>query len=352
MPRVSRRDTPGSWHHVMSRGIAKRTIFECRDDFRYFLSVLAREVRRGLIEVHAFALVQNHPHLLLCSPVGQLSRAMEHILRSYSRWFNRRRGRDGPLFRGRFKSKRVDSDAYRSLLVRYIDDNPVKAGLALHSAAYPYGSAFLFAQRDRPCWLKRDWIEEEVKAVRGSLRYEPREYGVRFPSRLPATLSEWIEDRLLRRVPREEEFPGLLVPHAQSQIDWMVRKALLADGTEPFRIPLPPGLVKEEWTRLRDEEPGWRWDAGREPGALWPAMQAGLLRHSCALSYREIRVRTGVPDSTTVGRAERHRDRLQHVPEYARRTALVIERVQRRLVAEAEPHRLVAADAAALVQPA
>jgi REP element-mobilizing transposase RayT len=329
----------------MSRGIAKRTIFECRDDFRYFLSLLAREARHGLIEVHAFVLVQNHLHLLLCSPVGQLSRVMERVLRGYSRWFNRRRGRDGPLFKGRFKSKRVDSDAYRSLLVRYIDDNAVKPGLAPHAAAYPYGSAFRYSQRDGPCWLERTWIEQEVKAVRGSLHYEPPDYSVRFPSRLPEALREWIEDRLVRRRPREEEFPELLAPHAHSQIDWMVRKALLADGTEPFRIPLPPALVEAEWARLRDEEPGWPWDAGREPGALWPAMLAGLLRHSCALSYPEIRARSGVPDSTTAGRADRHRDRLQHVPEYARRTAVVIERVERRLVRESYPHRFVAVDA-------
>ena len=253
MPRAPRNDTPGSWHHVMGRGIAKRTIFECRDDFRYFLALLALEVRRGVLEVHAFALMQTHYHLLVRSPLGQLPKAMERVLRNYSRWFNRRRRRDGALFAERFKSKLVDHHAYRSLLVRYIDDNPVKARLAPHSAAYPFGSAFQYAQRQGPVWLERTWVEDEVKGVRGRLEYRPEDYSERFPSRLPGAICDWIDHRI--QSPHTDPIE-LLAPHEQSQIDWMVRKALLADGTEPFRLPLPTSVVEQEFARLRTEEPG------------------------------------------------------------------------------------------------
>lgn len=345
MPRAPRRDTPGSWHHVMGRGIAKRTIFECREDFRYFESLLAREVRCGRLEVHAFALLMTHFHLLVRSPLGQLSLAMERVLRSYARWFNRRRRRDGALFKERFKSKPVDSDAYRSLLVRYIDDNPVKPGLAPHAAAYPFCSAFLYSRPEGPLWLERSWIEGEVKGVRGIARYEPRDYAERFPSRIPDSIAKWIEGRILSRNAPEDEFAELLAPHSKSQIDWMVRKALLADGTVPFELALPPALVEEEWARLREERPGWQYGIARERSALWPAMLAGLLRHSCALSHSEIRARIGVPESTTASRAQRHRLQLDADHDYAMRTALVIERVQRKLDSEAYPHRYRAEDA-------
>lgn len=343
MPRAARRDVPGSWHHVMARGIAKRTVFECRDDFRYFLSLMARAVRRGLIELHVYALLQTHFHLLVRSPCGKLSRAMEYVLREYARWFNRRRGRDGGLFKERFKSKPVDGDAYRSVLVRYIDDNAIKARLAGHAAGYAYGSAFHYARGKGPRWLERGWVEEEVKGVRGSARYDASEYSVRFPSKLPDAVTSWIEDRLLGS--RDEDFEELVAPREESQVAWMVRKALLADGTEPFRLPLPPPLVQEEWLRLRTDCPEWPAAASRQPVALWPTMLAGLLRCACALSYREIRVRMSEPESTIVARIGRHRDRLRHSAEYARRAARILECVQRRLIRESRPHRFVPAGA-------
>ncbi|MHC4957023.1 MAG: transposase [Planctomycetota bacterium] len=325
----------------MARGIAKRTIFECRDDFRFFLSLVAREVRRGTIEVHVFALLQTHFHMLVRSPHGQLSRAMERILRGYARWFNRRRRRDGALFKERFKSKLVDHDGYKALLVRYIDDNPVRARLALHAAAYPYGSAYRYSMPFGPCWLERTWIEAEVSAVGGTAAYDPNEYATRFPSRLPDDIAGWIEGAIVRK---RNEFSDLLAPHARSQVGWMVRKALLADGTEPLLLPLPAPLVLDELARLEREQPAWPYYVSREPGSLWSAMAAGLLRHSCALTYAEIRGRTGAPYSTTARRAQTHRMRLEGSSEYTRRTALVIERVQRRLAHHAAPHRYVAVD--------
>ncbi|MHC4952475.1 MAG: transposase [Planctomycetota bacterium] len=337
-------DEPGAWHHVMGRGIAKRTIFESREDYRFFLALLAVEIRRGTIEVHSFALMQTHFHLLVRSPIGRLSRAMERVLRAYSRWFNRRRGRDGALFHERFKSKRIKSDGYRSILVRYIDDNPVKAGMASHAAAFPYGSAFCYAQDRGPVWLERSWIESEVRGVRGRACYAPIDYQERFPSRLPASLAEWIGDRINRRRAREDEFGELMSPHSKSQIDWMVRKALLADGTEPFVLALPPALVEEEWRSLRREDPEWPWDVARERGSAWATLRAGVLRHSCALTFPEMRARSGLPTSTLSDQAQVHRHRLKCAPEYARRTALLIERVQRRIAVEAYPHRYVATD--------
>lgn len=340
MPRAPRLDTPGSWHHVMGRGIAKRTIFECREDFRCFLSLLARAVRRGLLEVHAYALLQTHFHLLVRSPCGALSRAMGDVLRGYARWFNRRRGRDGALFKESFASKRVDSDAYRSILMRYIDHNPVKARLALRGAEYCYGSAFHYARARGPRWLERSWVEEEVKGVRGSARYEPLEYAVRFPPKPPDVVVAWIEDRLLRN-----RDAALVAPVEESQVAWMVRKARLADGTEPFRLPLPPDYVDEEWRRMRVSEPEWPVHVSRQPDGLWEALRAGLLRHGCGLSLREIRARTLEAVTTIATRIARHDECMAEHAEYARRAVLIVGRVQERLVAVSHPHRYVPAKA-------
>jgi len=129
MARNPRQDTPGSWHHVMNRGIARRTLFETAADIRFFLSRFARAVRRGDLEVHAYAILTTHFHLLVRSPRGRLSLVMKVAQNEYVRRFNRERRRDGPLVRGRFASKPVTTERYRATLLRYVDHNPVDAGL-------------------------------------------------------------------------------------------------------------------------------------------------------------------------------------------------------------------------------
>ena len=141
MPRIPRGDVPGSWHHVMNRAIARRTLFERREDFRFFLAQVARSVRRGELEVHAYCLVGTHYHLLVRSPKGRLAEAMQRVQLAYSRWFNRSRRRDGSLVRSRYRSKAVRSLCYRRVLVGYIDANPCSARIAPRPESYPYGSA-------------------------------------------------------------------------------------------------------------------------------------------------------------------------------------------------------------------
>ena len=154
MPRRRRLDAPGVWHHVMNRAVARRPIFERLEDVRYFLSRVAHAVRRGQLEVHAFCILLNHYHLLVRSLDGQLSDAMRRIQNEFVRYFNRSRRRDGPLFRGRFRSKPVRSGEYRWKLLRYIDANPVKAGLVGNPTLYPHGSASRFATGHPPPWLE------------------------------------------------------------------------------------------------------------------------------------------------------------------------------------------------------
>jgi REP element-mobilizing transposase RayT len=128
LARQPRVDQPGSWHHVINRGIAKRPLFESRSDVRFFLARLVRQIRLGRIEVHAYCFMTTHFHLLVRSPLGELSEAMRRVQNEHSRRFNRRKKRDGALIRGRFFSRPVRSLQYRRALVRYIDANPSAAG--------------------------------------------------------------------------------------------------------------------------------------------------------------------------------------------------------------------------------
>ncbi len=104
MARKWRIDYPGAWHHVMHRGARREAIYDDERDCILFLDLVGQTVNRFGLEVHAYALMPNHYHLLVRSVKGNLSRCMQHLNGSYARGFNSRRTCDGPVFRGRFRS--------------------------------------------------------------------------------------------------------------------------------------------------------------------------------------------------------------------------------------------------------
>lgn len=160
MTRPLRRDAVGRLHHVINRGARKRPVFETRGDFRAFQALLACAVRAGRICIHAFCLMQNHFHLLLESRDGDLSATMQWVQSRYASYFNRTRGVDGPLVHGRFRSIPVLSGGYLFALIRYIDRNPVAAGMADVPWSYRYASARWHAEIDKsPRWLARELID-------------------------------------------------------------------------------------------------------------------------------------------------------------------------------------------------
>jgi len=128
MPRGPRLDASGVLHHVMARGIEQRPIVETDRDREDFLSRLDRVAGSGGLEVFAWALMDNHFHLLVRTGSWPLSRAMRSLLGGYATAFNRRHRRSGHLFQNRFKSILCEEAPYFLELVRYIHLNPLRAG--------------------------------------------------------------------------------------------------------------------------------------------------------------------------------------------------------------------------------
>ena len=166
MPRAPRNDEPGAWFHVMNRALARRTAFPDRRSIRIFPALLATSVRSSRMEIHAFTMMSTHYHLLVRSPIGEMSEAMRRTQNLYVRWFNRQLRRDGPLFRGRFLSKRIDSLDYRRAVVRYIAANAVAARLFPRSEDYPFASAAHHIEGKTPAWLQSEWISGEARRAR------------------------------------------------------------------------------------------------------------------------------------------------------------------------------------------
>lgn len=329
MPRNPRGDSPDSWHHVMNRGIARRTLFETERDIRYFLSRVARAVRAGQIEVHAYCLLTTHFHMLLRSPAGELASAMQRIQNEYVRWFNRSRRRDGTLYRGRYRSRPVRTLAYRRVLVRYIDANPVGAGLVRDAREYPHGSARRYADRNGPIWLERSWVESCVRAVGDGDSYLPGHYIQAFGGFATPALERIVQRRLELPPDADDPLDELLDAAPERVADWMRRKALLADGTE-VGLPICDAEDVARVVKLARASRGeWSVRRSQKPIDAWPQVQVALARDLCAATFAEAGTRVGMTEGGACKLYRRHRECLLASEEYAERAAELVSAVVR-----------------------
>lgn len=121
----------------MNRGLSRHHVFSVEADHQRFVALLEDAATRWRAAVYAYCCMSTHYHLLLQTPLGNLSRVMQHLDGLCTQRFNRARRRDGPLFRGRYKAILVQTDTYLLQVVRYIHLNPVRIGLVTDPGAYP-----------------------------------------------------------------------------------------------------------------------------------------------------------------------------------------------------------------------
>ncbi|MDD2366164.1 MAG: transposase [Desulfuromonadaceae bacterium] len=140
MARPLRIEYPGAFYHVTSRGNEQRDVFKSKKDREQFLSYLESAVARYGAVIHSYCLMNNHYHLLMETPVGNLSQIMRHINGAYTTYFNTKRKRSGHLFQGRYKAILVEVDRYATELSRYIHLNPVRAGITSNPEEHLWSS--------------------------------------------------------------------------------------------------------------------------------------------------------------------------------------------------------------------
>jgi REP element-mobilizing transposase RayT len=306
----------------MNRGIAKRTIAENARDAECFFARLTEVVDAGLVAIEAAVLMGTHFHLLLCSLVGEFWRAMRQFQNGHARAFNRARRRDGPLFRGRFRSRHIDAEAYWLNVVRYIDHNPVAARMVSRPEDHPYGSAHHFTLGSHAPWLDREPVELFVQGWTGASSLGPDDYRGIFG--VAPAAPALIERRLLHGG-RDDNALGRLLPATPGRtLDWMTWKANLADGTSPGCPVSSPGTVDVLLAAAAARDPEQRVRLRRNSVSTWPLIRIGLLRTACGLTLSEIAARVGANTSTVHQRVRTHDEVMRADEAYAQQVAAIL----------------------------
>lgn len=141
MARLARLTVPGHPHHVIQRGNNRQPIFHDDTDRERLLQLIVEHAAQHKVALHAYVLMGNHFHLLLTpESADAIPAMMQSVGRRYVQHFNRRHGRSGTLWEGRYKATLIQSERYLLACMAYLDLNPVRAGLVAHPADWSWST--------------------------------------------------------------------------------------------------------------------------------------------------------------------------------------------------------------------
>jgi REP-associated tyrosine transposase len=177
MARPLRIEYDGALYHVTSRGNERKPIFKDTTDRKLFLDTLSQVTQRFNWLCHAYCLMDNHYHLVIETPDGNLSNGMRQLNGVYTQAFNRRRHRVGHLFQGRFKGILVQMDSHFLEVCRYVVLNPVRAKVVKHPREWVWSSYRATAgQSAIPSCLTVEEVLSHFGPRRGAAQEKYREY--------------------------------------------------------------------------------------------------------------------------------------------------------------------------------
>jgi len=177
MARPLRREYAGAVYHITSRGNERKPVFKNDQDRINFLNTLQHVNKRYNWICHAYCLMDNHYHLLIETPDGNLSVGMRQLNGVYTQLFNKLHGRAGHLFQGRYKSILIQKDSHLLEVCRYVVLNPVRARMVETPDAWKWSSYRATAGREspHPC-LSINWVLGQFSGKRGTAEKEYRQF--------------------------------------------------------------------------------------------------------------------------------------------------------------------------------
>ncbi|MYM68115.1 addiction module toxin RelE [Pseudoduganella sp. FT55W] len=188
MNRPLRIEYRGALYHVTARGDKQGRIYRSDNDRLIWLSMLGETCARFNFTVRAYCQMTNHYHLLLETVDGGLARGMRYLNGNYSQYFNRRHDRVGHVFQGRYKAILCQRDRYLLELSRYIELNPVRAGMTPQPATWPWSShRAAIGLAGAPAWLRVNLVLAQFSSNQHQAQQAYREFvlaGINGPSPL------------------------------------------------------------------------------------------------------------------------------------------------------------------------
>ena len=263
--------------------------------------------------------MQTHYHLVLESLDGDLSSTMGWLQSRHGGHFNRTRGYFGPLVGGRFKSITIDSVVYLWVLIRYVDLNPVAAGLEMDPLSYAFGSASWHAHSDsRPPWLARDLCGRFISRAHSPVLDRQAAYRAAFGHHEEVLgTTELVEARLHHVTRARDDLDALLQTDGAGRREWVVRRAREADGTTPGLPMVNVGSVARVVGVHRTRAPGSTvCGAGKRQVPLWEVAEVGLARDLAGLGFAQTAKAFEIGAGTASRRYGYHTRALREDPAY------------------------------------
>lgn len=140
MPRAARKKSETGIYHVIVRGVNRKELFHNEEDYKRYLEIIQRTKQVSGCEIYAYCLMGNHVHLVIKENEEQIGQIMKRIGTSYAYWYNRKYKHTGHVFGDRYKSECVEDDRYLMTVIRYIHNNPLKAGMVKRAKQYKWSS--------------------------------------------------------------------------------------------------------------------------------------------------------------------------------------------------------------------
>ncbi len=192
MPRKPRMYVPGLPYHVIQRGNNRGACFFCADDYQFFLQCLHDACKRYGAQLHAYVLMTNHTHLLMTPTLeDSISRVMQSVGRRYVQYVNAGKQRTGTLWESRHKSSVVDTETYLLTCYRYVELNPVRAGIVEYPGDYLWSSFGHNAYARNQVWITE---HELYRRLGPNTEDRSRRYRALFPTTMDAAEIKAIRD--------------------------------------------------------------------------------------------------------------------------------------------------------------
>jgi putative transposase len=165
MARLPRYVIPGQPQHIIQRGNNRQVIFAVEQDYQFFRDAIVEAAGRFGLAIHAYVWMTNHIHLLATpTQTDSISKTFQSAGRKYVQYFNFTHRRSGTLWEGRYRATVVDTESYLLKVMRYIEMNPVRAGMVSYPRDYPWSSYTHHAHgEDGP---NQNWLIEHDEYLR------------------------------------------------------------------------------------------------------------------------------------------------------------------------------------------